>query len=162
MLRSFLFLLLTSCLLHAVAQETIAIDLEFDGEDRDYRLRIPANFDGETALPLVFNLHGFTSNATQQELYSRMNVVADTAGFFICYANGIGAAWNVGWDFGSSADDVGFINFLIDQISAEYPILSDQIYSCGMSNGGFMSYRLACELNQRIAAVASVLSLIHI
>ncbi|MEM1214059.1 MAG: T9SS type A sorting domain-containing protein [Bacteroidota bacterium] len=138
------------------AQETLVVNLPYDGEDRSYRLYVPAAFDGETPLPLVFNLHGFTSNASQQEFYADMNAVADTAGFFVCYANGIDAAWNVNWDFGSTADDVGFISFLIDEISSEYPVLLDQVYSCGMSNGGFMSYRLACELNDRIAAVASV------
>ena len=87
-----------------------------------------------------------------------MNTVADTAGFFVCYPDGLGTeqAWNVGWAFGSQADDVGFISALIDTLAAAYPIDTNRVYSCGMSNGGFMSYRLACELNDRIAAIASV------
>ncbi len=137
------------------AQETIINTITHDGQERDYRLRVPASTTSE-ACPLVFNLHGFGSNAFQQEAYSQMNPVADTAGFYVCYPNGIDAAWNVGWAFGSTADDVGFINALIDTLSAQYPIDPERVYACGMSNGGFMSYRLACELNGRVAAAASV------
>ena len=53
-------------------------------------------------------------------------------------------------------DDLGFTAALIDSLSAEYSINQDRIYSTGMSNGGFMSYHLACELSERIAAIASV------
>ncbi|MCO6475529.1 MAG: T9SS type A sorting domain-containing protein [Phaeodactylibacter sp.] len=138
------------------AQEVITGAIIHDGLERNYRLYLPpADMTGE-ALPLVFNLHGFGSNATQQEFYSGMNAVADTAGFYVCYPNGRSNAWNVGWSFGSTADDVGFINALIDELSANYNIDPQRVYSCGMSNGGFMSYRLACELNTRIAAIASV------
>lgn len=138
------------------AQDVVTGTINHDGVERSYRLYIPpANTTGED-LPLVFNLHGFGSNAAQQEFYSGMDAVADTAGFFVCYPNGRSNAWNVGWDFGSTADDVGFISALIDELSANYNIDAQRVYSCGMSNGGFMSYRLACELNGRIAAIASV------
>jgi polyhydroxybutyrate depolymerase len=137
-------------------QSTLTGNITHDGKNRNYRVRIPANHDKNIALPLVFNLHGFTSNATQQEAYSAMNEVADTAKFVVCYPNGIGNAWNVGWNFGSTADDVGFISAMIDKFHTEYGIDKSRVYACGMSNGGFMSYRLACELNDRIAAIASV------
>ncbi|MCB0564106.1 MAG: T9SS type A sorting domain-containing protein [Phaeodactylibacter sp.] len=137
-------------------QDVITGTLSYDGLERNYRLYIPsANTTGE-ALPLVFNFHGFGSNAAQQEFYSGMNMVADTAGFFVCYPNGVSNAWNVGWEFGSTADDVGFTNALIDELSGTYNIDPQRIYACGMSNGGFMSYRLACELNNKVAAIASV------
>ena len=147
----FFFLFLTQSV---IAQETVTGSFVFDGQERDYRLRIPPA-SAETQA-LVFNLHGYTSNAWQQEGYSQMNTVADTAGFFVCYPDGLGNAWNVGWAFGSTADDVGFISALIDTLVANHNIDPDRVYSCGMSNGGFMSYRLACELNDKIAAVASV------
>lgn len=127
-----------------------------EGISRSYRLFLPSNYQNYQSLPLVFNLHGFDSNAEQQELYSAMNQVADTAKFFVCYPNGFENAWNVGWEFGSDKDDVGFINALIDTISANYNVNLEAVFSCGMSNGGFMSYKLACELNDRIKAIASV------
>ncbi|MCB0585937.1 MAG: T9SS type A sorting domain-containing protein [Phaeodactylibacter sp.] len=138
------------------AQNVITGSINYEGVERGYRLYVPPAANSGQALPLVFNLHGYGSNAAQQEFYSGMNMVADTAGFFACYPNGRGSAWNVGWDFGSTADDVGFISALIDELAANYEIDPQRIYSCGMSNGGFMSYRLACELNTRIAAIASV------
>jgi polyhydroxybutyrate depolymerase len=137
-------------------QTTLTGNLMHDGLNRNYRLRLPANHDKNVPIPLVFNMHGFSSNAAQQELYSAMNAVADTAQFAVCYPNGISNAWNVGWTFGSTADDVGFISAMIDRFYEEYGIDKSRVYACGMSNGGFMSYRLACELNNRIAAIASV------
>lgn len=138
------------------AQQTITGSIDHDGQTRDYRLRIPPPSSDGQMQPLVFNLHGFGSNAVEQQVYSQMDAVADTAGFFVCYPNGRNNAWNVGWAFGSTADDVGFLSALIDTLLARHDISPWQVYTCGMSNGGFMSYRLACELNDRIAAAASV------
>ncbi|MBK9152588.1 MAG: T9SS type A sorting domain-containing protein [Saprospiraceae bacterium] len=140
----------------ADAQQTITGSIQHKGLNRSYRLRLPAGHNTQQSIPLVFNLHGFTSNATQQELYSGMNAVADTARFAVCYPNGVATSWNVGWTFGSTADDVGFISALIDDLVSKYNFDTRRIYACGMSNGGFMSFRLACELSNKIAAVASV------
>ncbi|MBK9257924.1 MAG: T9SS type A sorting domain-containing protein [Saprospiraceae bacterium] len=139
-----------------LAQQTITGSFVFKNINRTYRLRIPQNIQTGNPAPLVFNMHGFGSNATQQELYSGMNAVADTAGFYVCYPNGVLAGWNVGWAFGSQADDVGFISALTDTLIANHNIDASAVYACGMSNGGFMSFRLACELNNKIAAIGSV------
>ena len=141
---------------YAGAQQTVTGSLLHNGLNRSYRLRLPAGHQTSVPIPLVFNLHGFTSNATQQELYSGMNVIADTARFAVCYPNGVATSWNVGWSFGSQADDVGFISALIEDLVARYGFDRSKIYACGMSNGGFMSFRLACELSGKIAAIASV------
>jgi polyhydroxybutyrate depolymerase len=137
-------------------QTTITGNIMHNGVNRNYRLRLPKDHTVDEKIPLVFNLHGFTSNAVQQELYSGMNAVADVQRFAVCYPNGIGNAWNVGWTFGSTADDVGFISLLIDDLVSKYGFNQNKVYACGMSNGGFMSYKLACELNNKIAAIASV------
>lgn len=142
---------------NSLAQTTVH-SLTFGGLTRSYRLHLPTNYTGTTAVPLVFNLHGYTSNAFQQELYSEMNAVADTAGFIVCYPDGVNNAWNSGFTlpYYSGVDDVGFISTLIDVLSGQYNIDAARVYSCGMSNGGYMSYRLACDLEDRIAAIASV------
>lgn len=151
-----LFFVLVLSSISGFSQNTLIEKFTFDEVERDYRLFVPSGYTEGASLPLVFNLHGFTSSSLEQEFYSAMNQVADTAGFFVCYADGIARSWNVGWNFGSTADDVGFISALIDHFIETYNIDPTRVYSCGMSNGGFMSYRLACELNDRIAAVASV------
>jgi polyhydroxybutyrate depolymerase len=140
-----------------LAQTTVQ-NLNFGGLTRSYRLYLPANYTGTAAVPLVFNLHGYTSNAFQQEFYSAMNAVADTAGFIVCYPDGVNSSWNSGFTapYNGGVDDVGFISTLLDSLRANYNIDPARVYSCGMSNGGFMSYRLACDLESRIAAIASV------
>ncbi len=155
-LRTLFFLSALSFLTSALIAQTTTGTLLHDGLQRNYRLHLPTGYSADQEYPLVFNLHGFTSDALQQEFYSGMNAVADTAGFIVCYPNGVNNAWNVGWSFGSTADDVGFIENLIQELAENYGIDTTRVYSCGMSNGGFMSYRLACELNDRIAAIASV------
>lgn len=138
------------------AQQTLVDTILHNGILRNYRLYIPASFNANSPAPLVFNLHGYSSNALEQQFYSEMDRVADTANFLVCYPNGVANAWNVGWAFGSTADDVGFMDTLIEVIRASYNIDTTRLYTCGMSNGGFMSYRLACERSERFAAIASV------
>jgi polyhydroxybutyrate depolymerase len=94
--------------------------------------------------------------------YTGFTAIADTAGFILVHPDGTldGSAtshWNVGgWTVGSTVDDVGFTNLMIEEISANYNVNANRIYSTGMSNGGYMSFLLACQLSDRIAAIASV------
>lgn len=141
------------------AQQTINGTIMHDGEERDYILYVPDIYNPANPTPLVFNLHGYTSNAEQQMLYGTFTSIADTAGFLVVHPNGLldntgTTHWNSGW--GTGVDDVGFLSALIDSLAADYTINLNRVYSTGMSNGGFMSYHLACELSHRIAAIASV------
>lgn len=131
------------------------------GLERAYRYYVPDIYTGQSPVPLVLNFHGYGSNSLQQEFYSLFNAVADTANIIVAYPNGTldddGAYFfNAGFTPDSTVDDVGFTAALIDSLSAEYNIDPNRIYSTGMSNGGFMSYLLACQLSDRIAAIASV------
>jgi polyhydroxybutyrate depolymerase len=141
------------------AQTTIEGSFIWDGTERTYRLYIPASYDPSSEAPLLFNLHGYGSNNMEQEVYGDFRPIADTANFIIAHPNGtVDFTGNRSWNtFGfSTVDDVGFLSALIDTISASFNIDPERIYSTGMSNGGFMSYDLACFLSDRIAAVASV------
>ncbi len=152
----FVFLSITS-----YAQSTINGSFVFGGLTRTYSFYVPAMYDGTQAVPLILNLHGYTSNGTEQSFYANFKNIADTAGFIVVHPEGTiqpGTTttqfWNVGF-FGSNVDDVGFLTALIDTISAHYAIDPSRVYSTGMSNGGYMSLELACE-SSRFAAVASV------
>jgi len=125
---------------------------------RDYIVHLPPAYTPGVDFPLVFNLHGLGSNAVQQQLYSQFDAVADTAGFIIVYPNAIGGVWDTVFP-NSPIDDVGFISALIDTLDANYSIDTNRVYATGMSMGSYMSYRLACELNDRIAAIGSVAGL---
>jgi polyhydroxybutyrate depolymerase len=153
-----IFLLLIGLLQWPAKAQTTVESLLHGGVQRSYRLHLPPNYTGATAVPLVFNLHGYTSNALQQEFYSGMNAIADTAGFILVFPDGLNNSWNSGFQppYYGGTDDVSFLSVLIDSLQASYNIDPARVYSCGMSNGGFMSYRLACDLEDRIAAIASV------
>lgn len=152
-------LLLLSVISFSIAAQTTVIDSIYTGGMyRNYRIYIPAAYTGTTAWPLVFDLHGYTSSASAQQAYSNFMPIADTAHFLTVYPNGTLSGgypyWNAG--FGGSVNDVAFISALIDSLSAQYNIDPNSVYSCGMSNGGYMSHTLACDLSSRIAAIASV------
>ncbi|MBI1287377.1 MAG: T9SS type A sorting domain-containing protein [Flavobacteriales bacterium] len=143
------------------AQTTIVDSIIHDNIERNYRLYVPASYNGSVAVPLVFNLHGYTSNAMQQELYGDFRAIADTANFLVVHPNGTldgtgTTFWNAFDVPTETVDDVGFLSALIDSLNAEYNIDLNRVYTTGMSNGGFMSYKLACDLSYRIAAMASV------
>lgn len=141
--------------------QTITGTIMHDGIQRDYRLYVPAIYDGSTSVPLVLNLHGYTSNALQQEFYGNFNTIADTANFIVAIPNGTldgtgTTFWNAFDVPTETVDDVGFLSALIDSLNADYNIDLNRVYTTGMSNGGFMSYKLSCDLSHRIAAMASV------
>ena len=148
--------------LFVYSQETLNETLIHDGITREYTIHIPPGYDAENPVPLVFSLHGFTSNNAFHMLYTGFNNIADTANFIVVYPQGTLTAqgathWNVGgFTAGSTTDDVGFFDALIDEVSSNYSINPDRVYSTGMSNGGYMSFLLACQISSRIAAIASV------
>lgn len=140
---------------------TISDKLIHNGIERDYILYVPDGYTGEDPLPLVFNFHGYTSNARDQMNYGDFRPLAEREGFIVVHPQGElleGVThWNVGgWTLASEMDDVGFTEALIDKISEDYNIDDQRIYATGMSNGGYMSFLLACQLSERFAAVASV------
>lgn len=139
--------------------------LSFDGIERTYLVHIPASYDDSKPTPLVIGMHGGFGNATQFERQSGLSDKADQENFIVVYPEGITSptgvtTWNAGVCCGyasaTQVDDVGFINALIDKLESELNIDPNRIYATGMSNGGFMSYRLACELSDRIAAIAPI------
>lgn len=155
--RFFFFLAL--CLAIPAYSQTVTGTIQSGGLTREYRLFIPSAYNGTTAVPLVLNLHGYGSNNFEQDLYANFWSLADTANFIIALPNGtldpIGSRYWNAFDVGG-VDDVAFIDNLIDTLSALYNIDPQRIYSTGFSNGGFMSYKLACALSNRIAAIAPV------
>ena len=155
-----LLLLLGFCF-SSFAQQTINASITHDGIQRNYILYIPELYDGSSDVPLVLNFHGFGSNANEQMFYGDFRDIADTEGFLLVHPEGttfIGNKfWNVGFPgLSSTVDDVGFTEALIDELATLYAIDLDRVYATGMSNGGFMSFLLACQLSEKIAAVASV------
>ena len=132
--------------------------------DREFYIYVPNDIDtSNSQVPLLFSLHGYTSRAIWNLGYTEFQSIANTEKFIVIYPQGTILAstgethWNVGgWTVGSTTDDIDYLSSLIDWAYSEYKIDRNRVYSTGMSNGGFMSYHLACNLSYKIAAVASV------
>lgn len=128
----------------------------FDGISRSWIVYLPDSYTQGQSLPLLIALHGYTQNGQSMMQFSNFNSVADTGNFVVVYPDGVDNSWNVGFSGGSTADDVGFLSALIDTLHKYYNVDLNKVYATGFSNGGFMSYRLACEAGNWIAAIAPV------
>ena len=130
-------------------------NINHEGVNRTYYVSYPANSTEPT--PLIINMHGYGGTAQDQQAYSQMDQFAHDQNIAVVYPQGLNYSWNVFtyWD-SNPYDDVGFISIMIDAIAQDFDIDLNKIYACGMSNGGYMSYRLACDLSDKITAFGSV------
>ncbi len=138
---------------------TSARSLGSGGLKRCYLLHIPPDYDLGHSLPLIISLPGFTSNPTGQEYLTRWNEIADNEGLLVVYPQGTSfpLRWNSRETFtDGDVDDVQFITDLIDEVSNIVTVDPLRIYVDGMSNGGSMANRVACELAGKVAAVGVV------
>jgi polyhydroxybutyrate depolymerase len=121
--------------------------MAFGGLDRTYRIHKPAGLAGPA--PLVVMLHGAFGDGEQAENSYSWDQLADSAKFVVAYPDGIGHTWNAHGCCGKAEqeniDDVGFITTMVGEISAALPIDQSRVYATGISNGGIMSYALACN-----------------
>jgi polyhydroxybutyrate depolymerase len=140
------------------ADATWAIDS--GGRPRTMKVHLPPGYDPKRPTPVVFNFHGFGSNADEENLLAKMNAKADLETFVTVHAEGTQSSWNAGVCCGEAmsqgVDDVAFVSKMIDEVEDRLCADDKRIFVTGMSNGGFLSHRLACELTDRIAAIAPV------
>ena len=143
------------------------INLPYEGLPRSYLIYVPRNYNPERPTPLILVFHGGLGNAERMPPLTGMNELAEEKSFIVVYPNGTGRdpqserfTWNVGRCCGiaqrNNVDDVGFTRAIIDQVSRQFRIDANRIYATGISNGAMMTYRLACDLSDRISAIAPV------
>ncbi len=132
-----------------------------DGLTRQYIYYEPNNLPADA--PLVLVLHGYTGSANGIKNYAGMDAIADVNGFAVCYPQGTSddwgnKFWNVGYDFhlNETVDDVDFLVELVQYLQIQHNLSTQNTFVTGMSNGGEMSYMLACQAAQTFKAVASV------
>ncbi len=140
--------------------ELVEVSLESGGIPRSYYVYLPASYDATTPVPLVLAFHGFAQGALGLANYSGWEAIAEEYGFVLVYPQGTGflPRWESGL-FSSerqTVDDVAFVRDLIADISDRLCIDAARVYANGLSNGGGMSYRLACELSDHITAIGGV------
>jgi len=122
---------------------------------RWFMVHVPPSYQPTEPTPLIFNLHGLGSNLEQQERLSNLSAKADEAGFIVVYPQAGASVWNI--QAGEIGDiDVSFFRAMLDYLEGKLNIDPARIYATGFSNGGGMVHRLACDLSDRIAAVAPV------
>jgi polyhydroxybutyrate depolymerase len=160
--------------------------VKVNGFPRTYEIHLPAGYDRKKSYPIVLALHGAGGDASAMAHLTHLDDTADKYGFIVVYPNARDGRWTVpqnenvrplggigprsrGTGFpsdpenprgmkvgGAPVHDMYFFNELLDQLESNYSVDSSQIYATGLSDGGFMGFRLACEMAGRIAAIATV------
>jgi polyhydroxybutyrate depolymerase len=128
--------------------------LTIDTIKRTYRLYVPPSLDPKQPAPLVVLLHWAEGSGDQMGTVTRYDDQAATGKFIVVYPDTFGTLWKAGT--GDPAIDVTFISRLLDRLTTDFRIDKTRIFVVGVSSGGMMAYRLACQLSDRIAAIASV------
>ena len=131
---------------------------------RAYSKFVPSSYSKDSSIPLVVLLHGYGSSGVQQESYMKFESVAEKNKFILVYPDGtidsVGRRfWNATdacCNFFFQVDDDAYLLAVLKEMESKYSIDAKRIYFVGHSNGGFMSYRMACRHPDRIAAIASL------
>ncbi|MGX9734457.1 esterase PHB depolymerase [Janthinobacterium sp. HH104] len=151
-------LLILSCVCTSAPAQVSS--LVYKEDKRRYIVYTPPSYQSapQQAFPVVFNFHGGGMSMAEQMLYTQMNKTAERHQFIVVYPQGIKQDWNVGFgmDYLAGTDDVGFTQAMLSKLKQDYRIDDKRIYATGLSRGGFFALRLAAELPQQFAAVASV------
>lgn len=151
----------------------VVLSLELGGLERSVRVHIPPKYDRSRRMPLVLVLHGIQSSGDEMVTMTRLSALADEEGFIVAYPNGVNAremsqlyvlpeqrSWNAGACCGASqyygVDDVAFVDASLAELERRLCIDPKRTFATGLSNGGMLAYRLACERADRFAAISSV------
>lgn len=136
---------------------------------RTAKVHVPASYVPSKKTALVIDLHGRTGNATSQQVIAKTVAKSDKEGFVVIHPEAWGSptSWNAGGGccdpaYANNIDDSGFVAKLIDEAEARLCIDADRVYVMGLSNGGYLSHRVGCELANRIAAIGPVAGLLSL
>ena len=129
--------------------------LNFAGEMRSYWVYTPAGLDAAKPVPVLLVLHGSAGNGEDMMAVTQhgFEKIADREKMFVVYPNALQRRWN---EQGGTVDDAGFLLAIVDKLAAKGPVDRSRIYIAGISSGGMMAQRMACEKAERVAAIAAV------
>ncbi len=150
-------------------------EVKFGGIDRTYGVHVPASHDNDTPAPVLMNFHSLLLGGPALRKYfstmSNQTVKSESAGFIVIEADGTahesspGSSYVFSWNAGEACcnpaeaqdiDDVGYVVHVLEEMMGALCIDRRRIYASGMSNGGYLSHRLACEIPDSFAAIAPV------
>jgi polyhydroxybutyrate depolymerase len=148
------------CATNCLAPGDYTIVATAGGLPRSYLVHVPASYTGRTSVPLLLDLHGFSSNAADERQYSGQLQQSDRRGFIAVWPQGVALSWNA---YGCCAvadavriDDVAFLRSVIAAVQRRANVDDARVFVTGISNGGGMAQRMACEAADVVRAVASV------
>ena len=154
-------IVILSLLISATTVQAQIQNFEWQGIQREYLVKIPAQHDG--TMPIMYFLHGLGDNITRLDNEFHFQQIADDFGWMMVVPQarneGNGTMWNAYLTY-STTDDSGFLMALLDSLSVQYPVDQDSVFFTGFSMGGFMTHRMAIEHGDRITACAPVSGLI--
>lgn len=152
---------LTACV-HTRAKKSLGSNfltrtLSKQKHTREYMLYTPPNYDSNRPVPVVIGFHGGETTNAIFARTSRLHILAEQENFLVVYPNGVNKHWNDGRGTSNpDIDDVGFVTAIVEDLKSYRNIDTSRIYATGISNGAFMTQRLACELSDVIAAFSAV------
>lgn len=162
--RSIIICVLLICLLFP-AHVTIAGDIFINLGRGNVHVYVPSSYDPEVSSPMVMLLHGYGSSGQEQEDYVQFAPIADELGFIYLHPDGLtDLLGNRYWNatdaccdaFNANPDDSGYLRALIEEVRAQLNVDDRRVYVGGASNGGFMTYRMACDHSDIVAAAVSI------
>jgi poly(3-hydroxybutyrate) depolymerase len=127
--------------------------INVNGQTRSYFLHVPRSYTGATAVPLIVDYHGHGGNGEGEKNGSGFAGQAETSGFIVAYPDGLGGNWD--YHVGGGVNDLGFSKAIIKDLGDEGCIDTNRVYAAGFSQGGGMSYGVACYDADAFAAVVS-------
>ena len=160
MMKKLLFLMFIPFV--ALSQQLSTENIFYDGNNREFIIYVPQIYTPSVTTPILFAFHGGSGFANDFMNYEAdFRSISDTAGFILVYPQALedpndGNSTNWLHKEPTNHNDIFFVETLLDTISTSYNINLDRVYACGYSLGGMFTYDLACQLNSRISAIASV------
>ncbi len=123
---------------------------------RNYKILTPKNYDPKKKYPFILSLHGYTSSGAGQAAFFPLADLAEKHGFIYCFPSGIDRSWNASnacCDWANKNDDSAYLRGLILHAQEKFSIDKKRVYVTGLSNGGFMSYRMAYDHADLVTAI---------
>lgn len=134
--------------------------MRWDDITRTYYVHTPPGYDPEMPVPVVINFHSEGSFAKEAEWRTEMLYVSNEEGFIAVHPEASGdkfKQWNAGMHSENlGVDDIGFVGAMLDELEEDFAVDTSRVFATGLSSGGFMAYRLACGMSDRITAIAPV------
>jgi len=131
-----------------------------EGINRNYQIHFPPSYDGKTELPLLIGLHGGQSDGSAMMDNFYFDEIGDSEGFITVFPDSYDNEWADGRGTTTAeldgVDDVAFLSNLVEELLSTYKINACQLYLTGISSGGMMTQRMACDNSDRFAAYASI------